>query len=50
MDGIAIKGRRIIIPTLSQNKAINHLHINYVGIENTKLLACESVYCSNVNN
>ena len=32
-DGIAIKGRRIIITTSLQDKAIKQLHISYMGME-----------------
>ena len=31
IDGIAMKDRRIIVPTSLQRKAIKQLHINHVG-------------------
>ena len=34
IDGIVIEGRRIIISTSLQDKALKQLHINHVGIEN----------------
>ena len=33
IDGISIKGRRIIIPASLKDKAIKQLHINDMGIE-----------------
>ena len=49
MDRTAIKGRRIIIPASLQEEAINQLHVNYVGIEKTGMLACKSIYWINMN-
>ena len=36
IDGIAIKEKGIIIPTLLQDKIINQLYINDMGIEKNK--------------
>ena len=39
----------IIIHTSLQDKAIKQLHVSHMGIENTRLLACESIYWINMN-
>ena len=49
IDGIAIKGRRIILPTLLQDKEINHLYINYMAIQKARMLAHKSIYLINMN-
>ena len=35
VDGNALKGRKIIIPTAVQDKALNQLYLNHIGIEKT---------------
>ena len=47
--GITMKGKRIIIPASLQEKAPNQMHINHIGIEHIRLLACESIYWINMN-
>ena len=47
-DRIVIKGRRIIVTALLQEKAINQLHLNPMSIEKTIILACESTYGTNM--
>ena len=49
INGVVIKGRGIIIPEVLQQKALRYLHINHMGIEKTKLLACKSVYWIGMN-
>ena len=49
MDGLIMKGRCIIIPKVLQQQAHDHLHVTHMGIEKTKLLACESVYWVNID-
>ena len=49
IDGVIMKGRCIIIPKVLQQEALDQLHVNYMGIEETKLLAYESVYWVNIN-
>ena len=49
IDKIDIKGRIIIIPTLLHNTGIKQLHINYMGIQRTRLLAQKSIYWINMN-
>ena len=43
-DGIAMKGKRIIIPFSLQNQILEQLHINDMSIEKTRLLVRDSVY------
>ena len=49
IDGIICKGRCIVIPNSLWQQVLNQLHTNHMGIEKTKLLACESVYWSSIN-
>ena len=52
IDGVIMKGRCIIIPKPQQalkQQALDQLHVNHMGIEKTKLLACKSIYWVNVN-
>ena len=49
IDGIIMKGRHVIITEVLKAQALNQLHINHIGIEKTKFLACESVYWVNIN-
>ena len=44
-----MKGRNIIIPEILKMQAQDQLHINHMGIEKTKFLACESIYWANIN-
>ena len=38
-EGVAIKGRYIIIQAKLQVEMLEHLHSNHMGIEKTRLLA-----------
>ena len=49
IDGVALKGRCIVIPTCLKQQVLDQLHLNHMGIEKTKLLAHESVYWPNIN-
>ena len=49
IDRIVIKGRHIVIPEALQQQVLQQLHINYMGIEKNKLLACKSVYWIGMN-
>ena len=49
IDGVTLKGRHIIIPTSLRQQILEQLNTNHMGIKNTKLLACESVYCPSIN-
>ena len=41
IDGIILKGKHIIILNSLREQVLNQLHTNHMGIEKTKLLACE---------
>ena len=49
IDGILLKGKRIIIPFQLQKQILKQLHINHMGIEKVRLLAHESVDWVNMN-
>ena len=49
IDSIILKGRHIVIPNSLKQQVLDQLHMNHMGIEKTKLLACESVYWSSIN-
>ena len=49
IDGVIMKGRCIIIPEILKAQMLDKLHVNHMGIEKTKLLACESVHWANIN-
>ena len=40
IGGIAMKDRKIIVSTSLQGKALNHQHLNHMGIEKMRLLTC----------
>ena len=44
MDGIAMKGKIIIISFQLQKQILQKLHSNHMGIEKMRLLVHESVY------
>ena len=44
IDGVTIKDQHIVMPETLQQQALKQLHINHMGTEKNKLLACESVY------
>ena len=50
IDDMVMKGRRTIIPMFLQRGTFEQLHINYMDIEKTRLLAHESIYWVNINN
>ena len=49
IDRIVIKGKRIIVPASLQDEALKQLHINHMGIEKTRKLACKLIYWANMN-
>ena len=49
LNGIAMMGRRKIIPAAVQDKALKQLCVNLMGIEKTRLLAYEYIYWVNMN-
>ena len=50
IEGIIMKGRCVNIPETLKTQALEQFHINHMGIEKTKLLACKSIYWVNINN
>ena len=44
IDSIIIKDRHVVILEMLKTQTLNHLHINHMGIEKTKILAHESIY------
>ena len=49
IDGIIMKDRYVIIPEIPKTQVLDHLHTSHKGIEQTKLLACESICWANIN-
>ena len=49
INGIILKGRHVVILEVLKTQALDQLHINHMGIEETKVLACESIYWVNIN-
>ena len=49
IDMIIMKGRHIVICEILKMQALDQLHVNHMGIEKTKLLACNSVYWVDIN-
>ena len=49
IDGIILKGKCIIIPNSLTEQVLNQLHTNHMGIEKTRLMACECVYWPCIN-
>ena len=47
-DAILLKGKRTAIFTLLQHQTLDQLHSN-MGIENTCLLTCKSIYWITIN-
>ena len=45
IDGMAVEGKQIIIPSQLQVQILRQLHTNYMGIEKT----CESIGWVNMN-
>ena len=46
IDGVVMKG--ISIPAVPKQQVLDQLHLNHVGIEKTKLLACKSMYIGSI--
>ena len=43
IDWIAMKNKSIIVHASLQNKALNQMHLNHMGIEKTYLLVCQYI-------
>ena len=50
IDRVNLKGRYIVVPNTLQEQELEELHINHMGMEKTKLLVHESIYCPGINN
>ena len=48
LNGITMKGRRLIVPASLQKNALKKLHLNLTGIEKTWLLVCKYNYWANM--
>ena len=44
-----LKGRHVIISEVLKTQVLEQLHINHMGMDKTKLLACDSIYWVNIN-
>ena len=49
MDGLILKGTRIIIPDECRDEVLGKLHEGHFGIDRTKLRARDSVYWLQIN-
>ena len=49
IGGIAVKGTIIRTHAVVQDKGLKQLYLNHMGIENTRLLAYDYIYCINMN-
>ena len=49
LDGLILKGTRIIIPKSCQDELLMKLHEGHFGVDRTKLRARDSVYWPNIN-
>ena len=49
INGITKKNRHVVIPKILKTQTLNQLHVDHMGIEKTKLLACKLVYWVNIN-
>ena len=49
LDGIILKGTRIVVPNKFQDGILAQLHEGHFGIDHIKLRACDSVYWPGIN-
>ena len=49
MDGLILKGTRIIIPSECRDEVLEKLHEGHFGIDRTKLRARDSMYWPQIN-
>ena len=49
LDGLVLKGTRIIIPKQCQEDVLEKLHEGHFGVDSTKLQARDSVYWPHIN-
>ena len=50
IDEVIMKGQHIVISQVLKPRILDQLHINHMGIKKSKLLACKSIYWTNINN
>ena len=50
IDQVILKGRHTVILESLQRQVLEQLHVNHMGIEKTKLLVCQSIYWTGMNN
>ena len=50
LERVIQKGRHVVIPETLQRQASEQLHGNHKGTKKNKLLACESIYWTGINN
>ena len=49
LDGLVLKGTRIIVPKSCQDELLTKLHEGHFGVDRTKLCARDSVYWPHIN-
>ena len=49
IDWVILKGRYVSICKTLQRQALEQFHVNHMGIQKAKLLACESAYWTGMN-
>ena len=49
IDWVILTGRHVVIPETLQRLELEQLHVNRMGIEETMLLAHESIYWTGMN-
>ena len=49
IDWVIIKGRHMVVLVVLQKQALQHLHVNHMGIEKSILLECDSIYWIGMN-
>ena len=49
LDGLVLKGIRIIVPNQCREELLEKLHEGHFSVDRTKLRARESVFCPGIN-
>ena len=49
IDGVILKDRCNMIPNTLQKQALDQLHINDMGMDKRKLLACKTIHWPGIN-
>ena len=50
IDWVILKSMYIVILETLQRQALEQLHVNHMGVEKTKLLLCQSIHWTGLNN